>query len=156
MTILRFFVSVLSLAVSCACVAQQNIPSTGDFSGRFVIDEIVGYDDVSGGIPQARKLLGKSIVISKKEIAFDGDRCNPANGFKISEVETEAAIKELFGVTASDAGLASRTKLLTGENCLPIFKRDEYQIVFDVDGIIVRAIRDNDSASNKLRRKSRK
>jgi len=156
MIILRFFVSVLSLAASYTCVAQQSIPSTNDFSGSFIIDEIVGYDDVSGGVPQARKLLGKSIVISEKGIVFDGDRCNPTNGFKISVVETEAAIKELFGVTASDAGLASRTKLLTGENCLSIFKRDEYQIVFDVDGIIVRAIRDNDSASNKLRPKPKK
>ena len=121
----------------------QTQPATDGFIGRFVVTDIVGYDNVSGGIPEAKRLLGKTLVISSDAIEFDHDRCRPAKGFRIIEVEASHALMKEYAVNAGDVGLSGKTLLLDSDDCAPVFKMDSRRIIFGWNGVIVRAIRDD-------------
>lgn len=127
-------------------MAQSRQPTTPawHFAGRYVVTDIVGYGDVSGGPPEAKRLLNKTLTISAKSIEFDGEGCKPNSGFQVKEVKTASALQEFYGgVTPVDVGLGPKALLLESENCTHVFRMDEYRVVFGWDGIVVRAIRDN-------------
>jgi len=141
----------LAFAVSASSIAKQPSPSTRGFHGRYFIDEIVGYEQVSGGIPEAKRLLGKTLVISANSIDFDGDDCKPDGGFKISEIETGTALLKIYGLNYLDAGLPAKTLLLNSDECSPVFRVNKYQILFGWNGVVVRAIRDDMQQRGKTR-----
>ena len=133
---------LLALTVTAICVARQPLSFMGDFRGRYVVDEIVGYADISGGEPTARRLLGQVLVISPNAIDFDGDHCEPNSGFRIKRIKTAPILKNYYGVTLRETGLPARTLLLDSNNCVAVFQMNKYRVVLGSDGVVVRAIRD--------------
>jgi hypothetical protein len=141
--VIGFLIAALFATGSMAQPQQPAAPAW-DFAGHYVVTDIVGYGDVSGGPPEAKRLLDRVLTISAKSIDFSGERCKPSAGFQIKEVETAPALQEYYGgVTPVDVGLGPKALLLDSENCTHVFRMDEYRVVFGWDGIVVRAIRDN-------------
>ncbi|KRE90760.1 hypothetical protein ASG87_01090 [Frateuria sp. Soil773] len=133
-------IAVLALSISFACGAQTP-PTSADFRGRWQITDIVGYGDISGGLPEAKNLIGKVMTITTDRIAFGKESCTPHRGFKVTEVETALLLDKYYGVSPADVGLPMHTALLDSDNCTPVFRLDEHRIVFGRDGIVVRAFR---------------
>ncbi len=126
----------------------------GDFEGRYLITEIVGYAETSAGLPGAQRLLGGVVVIESQSIDISGERCIPHDGFKRKRVLTEPLLKEYYGVTRVDVGLPRKTVVLDSGNCTAVFRMDPYRIVLGMDGVVVRAVRDGQpSAADALERK---
>ncbi|SEE88210.1 hypothetical protein SAMN02787142_5169 [Burkholderia sp. WP9] len=120
--------------------AQTKSTSVGDFVGKWVVTDVVDYSDISRGILEAKRILGKTITITPKSIAFDKESCVPRPGFTVIDVDTETELNRQFGLTVNETGLPARTTLLHSENCFAVFGMSDYKIVFGWDGIIVRAI----------------
>lgn len=131
---------VLGLATN-ACIAQEPTGIASSFEGQWTVTDVVGYSDVSGGIPEAKMLLGKTLRISADEIEFAGQRCRPHGGFVARSVETAPKLKDYYGINREDTGLPQTTLLLDSPNCTPVFRVDQHRIVFGQDGVILRAIR---------------
>lgn len=121
--------------------AQTTAPSMAGFTGKWTITDVVGYADTSGGVPEARRLLGMVMTISPKGMSFDKQRCVPKSGFAVAEVESAAKLKELYDLPLLDAGLQPKTQLLDSSNCPVVFRVDEYRVLFGWNGVVVRAFR---------------
>jgi hypothetical protein len=140
----RVLFSLLAFSASVACIAQQPASPIGSFGGRYMVTDIVGYGDISGGEPAAKKALGKVLTISADSIDFDGEHCAPNKGFKVRKVKTAPLLLEYYGtVTPVDVGLSANALLLDSENCTHVFRMDNHRVVFGWDGVVVRAIRDD-------------
>jgi hypothetical protein len=131
---------------AAGAMAGQTASAIGDFGGKYVVTDIVGYSDTSGGLPAAKKLLGETLVISPEAIDFSGDHCVPNTGFHVKRVVTEPLLKKYYGVPRADVGLPAKTTVLDSGNCVPVFRMDKYRVLLGSDGVVVRAIRDNDEA----------
>ncbi|NVI05922.1 hypothetical protein FSB64_19575 [Paraburkholderia sp. JPY454] len=101
---------------------------------------MVGYSDVSGGIPEAKRLLGTVLSISTDQIEFAGERCRPHGGFSVRTVDTAPKLKGYYGINLDDTGLPQKTLLLDSDNCAAIFRMDAHRVVFGWNGVIVRAV----------------
>ncbi|MFM0736126.1 hypothetical protein PQQ51_02615 [Paraburkholderia xenovorans] len=125
------------------CVAQnQTAPlSTKDFFGKWIVTDVVGYTNISAGIPEARRILGKVLTITPNWMEFDKSRCTPNGGYTISEVDSATKLREFFDLSLLDAGLPPRTTLLETNNCYAAFSVDPYRVLFSWNGVIVRAYR---------------
>lgn len=137
------WVAALIGTLASGAMAGQTASSIGDFGGRYIVTDIVGYADTSGGLPAAKKLLGQALVISPESIDFDGDHCIPNTGFRVKRVVTAPLLKEYYGVPRADVGLPEKTSVLDSGNCVPVFRMDKYRVLLGSDGVVVRAIRDN-------------
>ncbi|NML30326.1 hypothetical protein HHL14_05725 [Paraburkholderia sp. G-4-1-8] len=102
---------------------------------------MVGYSDVSGGIPEAKRLLGKVMRISGGQIEFAGERCRPREGFRVRTVDTAPKLEDEYGINLEDTGLPPKTLLLDGESCAAVFRMDAHRVVFGWNGVIVRAVK---------------
>lgn len=145
----RYSMKVTSLVVAIAlgacaglCNAQPKKTAVSDFFGKWVVTDIVGYGDISGGIPEAKHVLGLVLTISPKGIDFDKDRCTPNGAFSVSEIDSAAKLKEYFNESLVDTGLPARTAMLDSANCIEIFRVDETRLLFGWNGIVVRAVQD--------------
>ncbi len=142
MTRHQVFASALLTLGAITCHAQTKPPSVGDFIGKWVVTDVVDYSDISGGVPEAKRILGMTMTIKPQSIAFDKENCKPHPGFTVSEVDTQTELKNQFGLTLNETGLPARATLLNSGNCFAVFRMDDYKIVFGWDGVIVRAVRD--------------
>lgn len=140
-------------ALATGAMAGQAASSIGDFGGRYIVTDVVGYADSSGGLPAAKKLLGQALVISPDAIDFDGDHCIPNTGFRVKHVATEPLLKEYYGVPRADVGLPQKTSVLDSGNCVPVFRMDKYRVLLGSDGVVVRAIRDKGLTEQALKQK---
>lgn len=135
--------SVLALtAWATVCAAQTPHATINDFVGNWVVTDVVDYTDVSGGIPEAKRILGMSMRITPKSMSFDKETCTPNTGFTVKEVDTLSELTKQFGLRINETGLPTRTVFVDSDNCFAVFRMDDRKIVFGWDGIIVRAIRD--------------
>lgn len=138
----KLYVAMVFAVVASTCGAQTKSPTVNDFVGKWVVTDVVDYSDISGGIPEAKRILGKTLTITSRSIAFDKENCSPRPGFTVTEVDTQNELKKQFGLTVNETGLPARTTLLNSENCFAVFGMSTYKIVFGWNGIIVRAVRD--------------
>ncbi|MFM0729330.1 hypothetical protein PQQ52_02385 [Paraburkholderia sediminicola] len=130
---LCFFASLIS--------AKAAEPSVSDFQGKWTVTDVVGYGNTSGGIPEARKLLGQVLNISPAGIEFSGERCRPHQGFRVGIVDTASRLKDDFGINLEDTGLPARTALLDSANCTAVYRMDGRRVLFGWDGVVLRAVR---------------
>jgi len=108
--------------------------------GKWTVYDVVGYSEISAGVPEAKRLLGKVMTIAKNRIDFDDEKCTPDNGFVVDVVDTSSKFEENYGrFYIPDLGLPTRTILLDSKNCTPVFKLRDNVIVFGQDGVIFRA-----------------
>jgi hypothetical protein len=145
----RILLGLLVFASATTCIAQQRASSIGDFGGRYVVTDIVGWSDISGGEPAARRLLGSVLTISPDAVDFDGQHCVPNTGFSVRTVKTAPILMEYYGVPRVDVGLPVRSVVLDSDNCVAVFRMDKYRVVLGSDGVVVRAIRDDVAQSKK-------
>lgn len=121
------------------CFAERK-PSIDDFIGKWTVYDVVGYSEISAGVPEAKRLLGKVMTIAKNRIDFDDEKCTPEGGFVVDVVDTSSKFDENYGkFYIPDLGLSPRSILLDSENCMPVFKLRDNVIVFGQDGVIFRA-----------------
>lgn len=120
--------------------AQATAPSIGDFQGKWTVTDVVGYGNTSGGIPEAKKLLGKVLSISAGGIEFSGERCKP-HKISVATVDTASRLKDDFGINLEDTGLPARTALLDSSNCTAVYRMDEHRVLFGWDGVVLRAVK---------------
>lgn len=120
--------------------AQATAPSVGDFQGKWTVTDVVGYGNTSGGIPEAKKLLGKVLSISAGGIEFDGERCKP-HKVGVTMVDTASRLKDDFGINLEDTGLPANTALLDSSNCTAVYRMDEHRVLFGWDGVVLRAVK---------------
>ncbi|ATF90536.1 hypothetical protein [Burkholderia gladioli] len=130
------FISIVAASINAHAAHPRN-----EFEGAWVVQDVVGYSDTSGGLPEAKRLLGETIKIAKDRIDFDGQRCQPSDGFTISTVDTAPKLLDYYQIDVTDAGLPNKTLLLDSASCAPIFRMDARRIVFGWDGVILRAIK---------------
>lgn len=144
MTIRKRYAAAFVLAFAAAsCNAQTAKPSINDFVGKWVVTDVVDYTDVSGGIPEAKRLLGKTLTITPKSISFDNEPCTPDPGFTVSDVDTQSELDKEFSLRVNETGLPVRSTLLESDNCFPVFLTSvKNKVVFGWNGVIVRAVHD--------------
>ncbi|MFM0598321.1 MULTISPECIES: hypothetical protein [Paraburkholderia] len=123
------------------CAAQTPHAAIGDFVGNWVVTDVVDYADVSGGIPEAKRILGMTMRITPTSMSFDKEMCKPNTGFSVKEVNTQSELTKQFDLRVNETGLPAKTAFVASDNCFAVFRMDEQRIVFGWDGIIVRAIR---------------
>jgi len=125
------------VAVSCFA---ENEPVTPDFTGRWITYDVVGYSEISEGVKEAKRLLGKVLIISKNRIDFDDESCKPNNGFSVGMVDAATKFTHYYGkFYLPDLGLQERAMLLESDNCMPIFKLSDHIVIFGRNGVILRA-----------------
>ncbi|MGF6610690.1 hypothetical protein OKW45_005612 [Paraburkholderia sp. WSM4175] len=55
----------LTLTVSASvCAAQTPHATINDFIGNWAVIDVVDYADISGGIPEAKRILGMTMTIT--------------------------------------------------------------------------------------------
>jgi hypothetical protein len=139
----NMLIAALVFATATTCLAQLPPSPTDDFfKGRWIVTNVIGYGDISGGRSEAKKLIGKVLSILTDGMYFDKEYCKPNRGFMISEVETAPVLVKYYRIHPTNTGLPARTFLLDSDNCTPVFRMDEHRIVFGWDGVVVRATRD--------------
>ncbi|MGH8777748.1 hypothetical protein [Paraburkholderia sp.] len=137
-----FIGMTLCLGVT-VCVAQgAKGSSTGNFQGKWVVEDVLGYAGTSGGTPVAKRLLGETLTISPNAIDFDGDHCQPSKGFVVHAVDTASRLKADYDAYLNDFKLPSKATLLDSDNCATVFRADDYSVIFGWNGVMVRAYRD--------------
>jgi hypothetical protein len=124
-----------------ASVSSAQAASVSDFQGKWTVTDIVGYASTSGGIPEAKELLGKVLRISPGIIEFAGERCKPHQGFNVSVVDTASRLKDDFNIDIGDTGLPVRTAVLDSSNCTAVYRMGDHRVLFGWDGVVLRAIR---------------
>jgi len=127
---------------SATCLAEEMMPSVADFYGRWTVTDVVGYADMGGGIPHAKYLLGKVMVITADGINFDHDACKAHNSFRVRMLDTASDLRENAGASPEDAELPPKVALLDSEHCPQIYWLNPKKIEFDDMGVFVRAVRD--------------
>ncbi|MBB5456676.1 hypothetical protein HDG32_001862 [Paraburkholderia sp. CI2] len=134
----------LTLTASASVCAAQTPPhaTINDFIGNWVVTDVVDYADISGGIPEAKRILGMTMTITPQSMSFDSETCKPNTGFTVKRIDTLSALKKQFDLRVNETGLPATTVVVDSDNCFAIFRMDAHRIVFGWDGIIVRAIRD--------------
>lgn len=140
----RMLASCAALALTAwttVCAAQTPHAKINDFVGNWVVTDVVDYTDVSGGIPEAKRILGMTMKITPKSMSFDKETCTPNTGFTVREVDTLTELTKQFDLRVNETGLPEKTAFVDSDNCFAVFRMDDHKIVFGWDGIIVRAIR---------------
>ena len=140
----RMRASCAALALTAwatTCAAQTPRATITDFVGNWVVTDVVDYADVSGGIPEAKRILGMTMRITPNSISFDKETCKPNTGFIVKEVDTRSELAKQFDLRVNETGLPEKTFFVDSDNCFAVFRMNEHKIVFGWDGIIVRAIR---------------
>lgn len=129
--------AALAGMVPAYCRAQE----ISALEGSWVVTEIVGYADTSGGTPEAKRLLGMKLTIGKDRLSFDKQSCQPRGGFLFEEVDSAPSLEENYGINLRDSGVAARSKLLHSPNCIPVYLLGERRLLFGWNGVVVRATR---------------
>jgi hypothetical protein len=138
-----FLYAALALATWVSvCAAQTSHATINDFVGDWVVTEVVDYADISGGIPEAKRILGMTMKITPQSMSFDNETCEPNTGFIVKEIDTISELTKQFGIRVNETGLPATAAFVDSDNCFAVFRMDAHRIVFEWDGIIVRAIRD--------------
>ncbi|HEX3379006.1 MAG TPA: hypothetical protein VHU21_04275 [Paraburkholderia sp.] len=123
------------------CFAAGPTATPSSVNGKWTVTDVVAYSDVSGAIPEAKRLLGNVLSISTGQIEFAGERCRPHNGFSVHTVDTAPKRKNYYGINLEDTGLPQKTVLLDTDNCAAVFCMDAHRVVFGWDGVIMRTVR---------------
>jgi hypothetical protein len=122
------------------CIAQEpKLAAPGKFEGEWTVDNIIGYGGISGGPPEAKRLLGKTLRITSDGIDFNGEHCRPNNNFTVHVVDTASRLKADYDANLDDIRIPPKTLLLDSENCTTVFRMDDFSVVFGWDGVMVRA-----------------
>jgi hypothetical protein len=124
------------------CAAQTSHATINDFVGNWVVTDVVDYADISGGIPEAKRILGMTMKITPQSMSFDNETCKPNTGFTVKEIDTLSELTKQYDIRVNETGLPATTIVVNSDNCFAVFQMDAHRIVFGWDGIIVRAIRD--------------
>jgi hypothetical protein len=133
----------LTLTASASVCSAQTPPATiNDFIGNWVVTDVVDYTDISGGIPEAKRILGMTMTITPQSMSFDSETCKPNTGFTVKRIDTLSALNKQFDLRVNETGLPATTVVVDSDNCFAVFRMDAHRIVFGWDGIIVRALRD--------------
>ncbi|MGF6445866.1 hypothetical protein [Paraburkholderia youngii] len=140
MTLKPLYLALAICLTATTCFAAGPTTTPSSFNGKWTVTDVVGYSDVSGGIPEAKRLLGKVLSISTDQIEFAGERCRPHGGFSVRTVDTAPKIKDYYGINLGDTGLPQKTLLLDSDNCAAVFRMDAHRVVFGWNGVIVRAV----------------
>ncbi|MGF6740446.1 hypothetical protein GCT19_00190 [Paraburkholderia sp. CNPSo 3155] len=136
------YVALTLTASASVCAAQTSHATINDFIGNWVVTDVVDYADISGGIPEAKRILGMTMTITPQSMSFDSETCKPNTGFTVKRIDTLSALKNQFGLRVNATGLPATTVVVDSDNCFAVFRMDAHRIVFGWDGIIVRALRD--------------
>lgn len=136
----RLCVGVVLCLFASLSSAQDAAPSVSDFQGKWTVTDVVGYGNTSGGIPEAKRLLGKVLSISPAGIEFSGERCKPRK-VSVAMIDTASRLKDDFGINLEDTGLPARTVLLDSSNCTAVYRMDEHRVLFGWDGVVLRAVK---------------
>jgi hypothetical protein len=134
-------VCALGLGLAACVTASSAQDAVAQFQGKWTVTDVVGYADTSGGVPEAKTLLGKVLTVTNGQIEFAGERCAPNGGFNVSTVETAPKLRDYYGVVPEDVGLPAKTALLDSSNCTAVFRLDAHRVVFGWDGVVLRAIK---------------
>jgi len=119
---------------------SESEPVIRNFTGNWIVSNVVDYAEVSGGIPEAKRLLGKYLIISKNKINFDNESCRPKKGFVVRLVDADEALTHYYGsIYRPGTGLSEKIFSLESSNCLPVFMIDDQSIVFGWHGVMLRA-----------------
>ena len=78
------------LLLASGAVATQSTPSLEQYAGDWTITKILGSGDMTVSEAEARKPLGKLLVIGEKTASFAGDQCAPRSA-KVSRVTGQQA-----------------------------------------------------------------
>ncbi|MEX3811574.1 hypothetical protein AB3X96_15105 [Paraburkholderia sp. BR13439] len=136
------YVALALTASASVCAAQTPHATINDFVGNWVVTDVVDYADISGGIPEAKRILGMTMTITPQSMSFDSETCQPNTGFTVKRIDTLSALTNQFGLRVNETGLPATTVVVDSDNCFAVFRMDAHRIVFGWDGIIVRALRD--------------
>jgi len=139
MIIGRITGGIFLCALASPGYAESN-PSIGDFMGKWTVNDVLGYSEISGGVSEAKRLLGKILSISENKIVFDNEVCTPKSGFSINSVDTAPRFNKDYGkFYIPELGLPKKSLVLDSAECISIYKSSEYSVTFGWDGVILRA-----------------
>lgn len=140
--VLRKMIGCVVLCRAAPSSFAESEPTISSFTGKWLVSNVVDYAEVSGGIPEAKNLLGKYLIISRNKINFDDESCRPKNGFIVSLVDADEELAHYYGlIYRPGTGLLDKAFLLRSSNCLPVFMIDDQSIVFGWHGVILRAFK---------------
>ncbi|APA85370.1 hypothetical protein BJG93_08235 [Paraburkholderia sprentiae WSM5005] len=144
MTGRNLFSYVLLALTTWISVSAAETPhaAINDFVGNWVVTDVVDYADISGGVPEAKRILGMTMKITPRSMSFDNETCKPNTGFTVKQIDTLSELNKQFELRVNETGLPATSVVVDSDNCFAVFRMDAHRIVFGWNGIIVRAIRD--------------
>lgn len=132
------FAVAIAAALACGYVRVSDA-QTFDFYGRWHIDAIVGYGEVSVSEDELRRLIGQQVVISKDRVKIGNDDCK-ADAMRAASRETAPLLLREYKAGRKDAGVPARTLVLDAEPCGLVFRAGRAIVVYQ-DGAFYRASR---------------
>lgn len=139
MILRRIVGSIFLYALASSGCAESN-PSISAYIGEWTVNDVLGYSEISVGVPEAKRLLGKVLSISKNRIVFDDEVCAPKNGFVVNLIDTAPRFDKDYGkFYIPELGLPKKSFVLDSSECISIYKSSDYSVTFGWNGVILRA-----------------
>jgi hypothetical protein len=130
----------IAVAAVLACgYARASDAQPFDFYGRWHIDAIVGYGEVSVSDNELRRLIGQQVVIGRNGVKIGTDDCK-ADTMQTVSRETAPLLLREYKAGRKDAGVPARTLVLNAEPCGFVFRAGRTIVVYQ-DGAFYRASR---------------
>lgn len=143
---IRRAVGVALATFLCACSALVWAVGDGvgvantDIYGRWKIARILDYADISAlSEQQARKLLGKTIVVAKDKLVIGGETCD-APSYERTIEDTAKTMREKGHVSSANMGLPEQVTVIDA-GCTVIFLKAPDRIVIQWRGFYFDAVR---------------
>lgn len=115
-------------------------PDNADIYGRWKIAKILDYADITAlSESEARKLIGKTVVVAKDKLVVGTDVCR-APGYERSVEDTATTMREKGHVSSANMGLPEQVTVVDA-GCTDLFLKGKNRIVMHWRGFYFDAVK---------------
>jgi hypothetical protein len=111
-----------------------------DIYGRWKIAKVLDYADITAlSERQAKKLIGKTVVVARDKLVFNGKECD-APSYERTVEDTARSMREQGHVSSVNMGLPDQMTVIDA-GCTTLFLKSNNRIVIHWDGFYFDAIK---------------
>jgi hypothetical protein len=111
-----------------------------DIYGRWKIAKILDYADITSlSEPEAKKLVGKTVVLAKDKLVVSGEACE-APSYERTVEDTAKTMREKGHVSSANMGLPEQVTVIDG-GCTDLFLKGKDRIVIHWRGFYFDAVK---------------
>lgn len=136
--------------VACLCgwsalawaggAGQAGADANADIYGRWRVARVLDFADITALSEwDAKKLVGKTLLVSKSKLVFDGETCE-APSYERTVEDTAKTMRENGHVSSVNMGLPERVTIIDAR-CTDLFLKGKNRIVLHWRGFYFDAVR---------------